>query len=448
MRSARCSLRALIAPSAVLLLYMALPPATADEKLNPRRMFIPRDRPPVLVPENLSDDLTVWPNRISFRNSDDWLWQNHATIRRMRPRVLVLNFANAFDMAAIRRVTDRFIRAIAESTRYHGFKDAGAPAFLTYEVVKYVDLRDSPTREDRARPNSTHFPYKPGVTEGQNCDYSLFYSDELAQYFGFQAPDGSGRYLNLTELIHSGIVHELWFYGLSDARAAPLGTIEYKQYYDEQCHPIEGRCGPGSDAHDDSMPWSGRSFRITFCDVRRELGCSLENLGHALEGMAHNNAIAYFRPYFYEFAGFDLDTRYGLPWKSLGEALATKGGTIEYPDPTTLVLRVAAREYVVRDYVAVGGNVSFPPGARRPSNLDNLAPVQSVIEDYRLRNGPGGDDLSLEFEPARMKKYADLAPGCLGAWVVYWRQCMPGLNNKAVDNDGKRMKNWWVFLFY
>jgi hypothetical protein len=36
----------------------------------------------------------------------------------------------------------------------------------------------------------------------------------------------------------------------------------------------------------------------------------------------------------------------------------------------------------------------------------------------------------------------------MGPWVVYWRQNMPGLGNKCVDDSGKPMKNWWPFLFY
>jgi hypothetical protein len=32
--------------------------------------------------------------------------------------------------------------------------------------------------------------------------------------------------------------------------------------------------------------------------------------------------------------------------------------------------------------------------------------------------------------------------------MVFWRQCMPGLDNLSLDDEGKPMKNWWVFLFY
>jgi hypothetical protein len=47
-----------------------------------------------------------------------------------------------------------------------------------------------------------------------------------------------------------------------------------------------------------------------------------------------------------------------------------------------------------------------------------------------------------------LDQYRDLAPDCMGRWVVYWRQNMPGLGNTALDDDGRPMKNWWPFLFY
>jgi hypothetical protein len=47
-----------------------------------------------------------------------------------------------------------------------------------------------------------------------------------------------------------------------------------------------------------------------------------------------------------------------------------------------------------------------------------------------------------------LERYRDLAPDCMGRWVVYWRQNMPGLDNTALDDEGRAMKSWWPFLFY
>jgi len=65
-----------------------------------------------------------------------------------------------------------------------------------------------------------------------------------------------------------------------------------------------------------------------------------------------------------------------------------------------------------------------------------------------MRNGPDGKDLVLDFNKDKFARYRDLAPDCQGAWMVFWRQCMPGLDNQCIDDDGRPMKNWWPFLFY
>ena len=46
------------------------------------------------VPPQLEDDVTVWPNVHAPANSDPWLAEHHAQIRELRPRFLVINFAN------------------------------------------------------------------------------------------------------------------------------------------------------------------------------------------------------------------------------------------------------------------------------------------------------------------------------------------------------------------
>ena len=72
----------------------------------------------------------------------------------------------------------------------------------------------------------------------------------------------------------------------------------------------------------------------------------------------------------------------------------------------------------------------------------------STIEDWRIGSGPGGKDVAKPFTNQAFREYRDLAPDCMGAWLVYWRQNMPGLDNKQKDDAGKPMKNWWPFLFY
>ncbi|MBU0617013.1 MAG: hypothetical protein KKI02_04800, partial [Planctomycetes bacterium] len=194
---------------------------------------------PEIVPEDLPNDLAVWPNKVSHRNSDDWLWRNHDKIRKMRPRVLVLNFANDVSMEHIREHVEGIIRATAEATRYRGFKKPDAPPFIEYEVAKYVDLRDKTGPDVGKRVTGSLMPRKKARKRYEVlCDYGGFYTDEFASHLGFRDPRDPDRCLNLHELINAGMVHEMWFYAIHDGGDWPgRETCEFKQYYDEHCRP-------------------------------------------------------------------------------------------------------------------------------------------------------------------------------------------------------------------
>ena len=99
-------------------------------------------------------------------------------------------------------------------------------------------------------------------------------------------------------------------------------------------------------------------------------------------------------------------------------------------------------------YQAVGGNVHFPPGARGDYDLVSNVPVISTIEHYRLHDGPDGKDLAEPWQMERFYRYSKFAPDCMGQWLVYWRQNMPGYDSPCLDDEGNPMKNWWVYLFY
>jgi hypothetical protein len=106
------------------------------------------------------------------------------------------------------------------------------------------------------------------------------------------------------------------------------------------------------------------------------------------------------------------------------------------------------KEYSVDPYIAFGGNVHFPPGARGHYDLQSPFTVKSTIENYRLRNGPDGKDRITDFNKDKFKQWLSFCPDGMGPWLIFWRQNMPGWNNKCLDDDGVPMKNWWPFLFY
>ncbi len=401
-------------------------------------------------PRGLPDDETVWPNRASYRNSDPWLWQHHDQIRVMHPRVLVLNFANDVSMEQIRKHAGGVIRAMAEATRYHGYQRPDAPAFLQYQVVRYVDLRDRSGPRAGKRMLSSLFPVKKDRRPSEVlCDYAALFGEAFAPRLGFRDTRDENRYLTLRELVNAGWVHELWLYAIHDGPDWPAReTCESKQFYDAQCRPIPGKHGQCGNGTDRTMPWIGRSFRICFFNPHRGVGCAMENFGHTLEWMATTHSIEYFARYFIEYAQFDLDRRYGVPFAKLYETDYARKDSIEYPTPRSMIVWIGQKQYRIEPYVAIGGSVHFPPGARHHYDLTSPYRVMSTIEHYRLHDGPDGHDRAEPFDRSRFERFGDVAPDCMGRWVVYWCQNMPGLENHCVDDAGRPMKNWWVFLFY
>ena len=135
-------------------------------------------------------------------------------------------------------------------------------------------------------------------------------------------------------------------------------------------------------------------------------------------------------------------------WHALDQAgrqLAARQGPnpVSYPGPQTLEYRAGWRRRRVEPYVPAGGNVHFMPNGRYDYDLDSTQIVLSTIERWRW-----ADEWAAPWRPERLDLYRDLAPDCMGRWVVYWRQNMPGFANLAYDDTGAAMKNWWPFLFY
>jgi hypothetical protein len=392
-----------------------------------------------------------WPNPVSKANSDPWLIQNHKSIRILRPRVMVINFSNNRTPEQARALVDRIIAAVAESSRFRGYRDPKAVAQIQYEVVKLVDLADRPAdprpEGERFEGNSTKYPREPDSARGINFDYSALFSDRFAEYYGFKDPDRPGRFLTLAQLVDRGIVNEVWFTAIQGNFGSPFESVEVKQQYDDKLRKIPGKWVQAGNGGSRKQPWIGRSLRIGFINSDRGPGCFLESLSHSFEGVANSNCIPYFKKYFDEFAMLDMDRTYGLPFKSY-YALWGEGKGVEYPDPHTAVVSDGTTKTTLENYVAKGGNVHFMPNGRHHYDLDNRSPVMSTIEGWRERKGPGGKDVAKPWDGSVIERYRETAPDCMGRWLVYWRQNVPGYGNKARDDAGKPMLSWWPFLFY
>lgn len=394
------------------------------------------------------DDLTVWPNRVSRANSDPWLVANHERIRIMRPRVMLINFSNVHAPDHLNRLAKNVIYALAESTRYHGYKDADAPAFLQYEVFRFVDLRDA----DRQKGNSRHLPVKnPEVKRGYNMKYRAYFSDEFARLIGVADPANPQRFLRLDELVERGDVHEVWFFESGAVDAVPhsgaFEVVELKPKYDAQFRRIGNEYCQAGNGGDPDQPWTGRSVRIGCINASRGIGCFLESLGHGLEGFSDSGAVPYFTKYFRDFAGLNLREKYQLPIDRLYELEYGKR-PVRFIDDKTAVFTHKGREHRVDNYIPTGGNAHFPPNGRGHYDLDNDQPVLSTIEDWRIGSGPDRRDVVKPFTNRVFVANRDRFPDCMGPWLVYWRQNMPGVDNRSKDDTDRPMKNWWVFLFY
>lgn len=428
----------------VVLSAMTMQPVGAQQTAN---RTVRSERPSDSARPLYGSDLTVWPNAESKANSDSWLVEHHDQLRKMRPRLLVLNFCNGFNHDRAERMTRQLIGAITESTRYHGFTDKKAPAFLEYELFRLVDLQDATPFPKTPDGNSTKYPRAPAGRPGVNFVYKELYSDTFARCYNVKDPERPERFLRLHELVDRGIVHELWFFAYQRDAGAPFECTEQKPAYDEKFNRLEGQHRHAGNGGDPDEPWHGRSLRINFINSERGIGCSMESLGHAIEGTSNSRVIPYFTQYFREYAGFDLDQRFGLPFDSF-YACDFRGTQLSFPNDDTLVGSHRGKEFRVEGYSVVGGSVHFTPSSRGHYDLDNPAPVLSTIEHYRHFDGSDGKDRAEPWTTERFRPYRELAPDCMGPWMVYWRQNMPGLDNKSKDAAGKPMKNWWPFLFY
>ncbi|EPX56787.1 LamG domain protein jellyroll fold domain protein [Cystobacter fuscus DSM 2262] len=446
----------------------------------------------------------VWPNTQSAANSDPWLAQNHEKVRMLRPTVLALNFVNAKDNAAMMSHLNQINNALTEGSRYHAYRDASAEPMLQY-TIKPVDLRDASVPAGYAWRNSTKYPRENPAQGYWSFDYAKLFSQEFAQYYGLRAADG--HLMDLCEAVNAGVVHEVWVYGDADVPdVSAAEVLELKPRYDANRNRIAGQpmdtCA-GNGCFDDedvaALPaHCTRSIRIGWVNNTRGPGCYSHSMGHGIESTGNRGLIPYFTRYFKEFADFNLDTRYGRPFESwyscpydnpnaclnhaastcahqelvVGAALSStcsataasvcasapqccttawdstcvqkalegSGGRVSY--------NVGTSQGTIQPYVPACQSIHLAPNSR--GHYDDQSPQAQVstCENFRMRNGPGGQDKREVFSTSKFSAYNSIAPDCSGGWVMYWMQSMPGNGNLARDDAGQPMLSWWPFSFY
>jgi hypothetical protein len=436
-----------------------------------------------------ADPMRCWPNSASQANSDPWLSRNHDQLIRMRPRFLLINFANGlgtggndqlepgfvFSQADLEAKGEAFLHQLSESSRYQPALNSDAPAFLEPELVRVVDLQDN-----NGHANSNAFPRGQVVsnTPGyQTVGYYELFSEAFAPHWGYRE---NGRYLTLGEIVDAGYVHEIIMMAnqVDGHSPNPPGQVTSSilevafvaQAWDQSLNPIPGEFVKNGTSHNrqkanmayateedhNSMPWTGRSLRIYFLNASRGVGCLAHSLGHDFEyryndteiyspGSSHNGQPLnpYLQPKFREFAGFDMDSRYGAPFDSLYAG----GDDYSYTscNGSGVCDNLAHPQGTIRTYRPVCGNTHYPPGAAYGYDYLPVDAVRSSCENY------GKPGAQAEVFDSSNWDYLGSDPSidndCGGEFLTYWYQNMPGLDNDA-RNGSDPMKNWWPFMYY
>lgn len=397
-------------------------------------------------------DYDFWPNPVSQTNGDQWLYENHDNIKSTNPKVLVLSFGNTKPSGEIDTLVDSVINAFTESSRADGYENPSAEPQLNYQLAKLVDLRDGidgrpQVADDYPYQNSTLYPRPPVNPESTWLDYSQFFTEEFSQHYGYEDPDNSNEFLTLCELIDSGTINELWFAASGDVPdASAYEVLENKQVYDSNNEPVSGnfnRCaGNGCFAND--VPSCSRSVRIGFINESRGPGCYLHSQGHSIESVGRKNIVPAFAEWFVPFAGFDLNTRFGMPFESFYESCGlNQQDCLVYPGANSVTV---GGSDTYDNYFPVCGNIHFPPNADKHYGSTSDVEVSSQCDNFGRPNSVGVTETTI----VSQLNWQDnsYAQDCSGEFISWWYQHMPahGTNRRFENTD--LMKSIWPFLFY
>lgn len=446
-------------------------------------------------PASVARDYT-WPNAESRANSDPWLHENHDKIRRLKPKVLVINFANGIGARGedniddgplsrerIQESANSFVTMLRESSRYQPRRHAGVRPFVEPEIAKIINLQDASRHA-----NSKYFPRGPVNPETgyPTVGYRELFSETFAPYLGFEE---GGRFLTLGEALDRGLFHEIVMMANQVDPRAPnpadqvtdhiLEVAFVAQAVDANGVPIPGeyvRNGTAPDrqkvpaeqaSHDEhnTIPWLGRSIRIFFQNVQRGPGCALHAFGHALEFQYNESTVhapdapyhgasvnPWLQPLFRKYADFDMRSRYASSMLDF-DSLYSDRGADNYSYSSCGAGGCSTLEYgpkearkQLADYRPTCGNVHYPPGASRGYDYEPKDAVFSTCESFQRP-----DERPEVFSRQNWSYLTEdtrIDDDCGGKFLVYWLQNMPNRGNGAVDFEGRAMKNWWPYFYY
>jgi hypothetical protein len=394
---------------------------------------------------------TPWPTAGHTANSDPWLVTHNQVITSMSPQVLVLNFDNGQSHAETLAYAKQVAAALAAGSMYHGYSDSTAPAFLSYTITEVVDLTDSSTP-------GTVSGNTPVTSTGAFDPTPLFSDPRFPPFYGYS--DGNGGYLGLCDLFEKGLVNEVWIQDGGDEQRTPRAPLyaERKQMYDQNGNAITGRfqqCTGGFSGGETvfclNVPCNV-TVRMAHLDPSSAggPGCDVQVRGWGIEGMW--SALPSLTADAYAFLNQNFNSRFGVDFAGWPE-ICTGGTCVVYPNPNRAINGpdVKSDIFDISPFTQGCGSSLFPPNATSRSDLENATTVNSRCEHFGLLDGTNGMDSYLPYSSSVVSAYDQTYTGnsqCPAGWQIYWRQSMPGYQNRATAIDGTPMKNWWPMLFY
>jgi hypothetical protein len=409
------------------------------------------------TPQSADSDCTPtpWPTGDHTANSDPWLVTHNQVITSMSPKVLVLNFDNGQSNSQTMAYAQEVTAALSAGSIYHGYSDTTAPAFLNYTIKKVVDLTDSGTV-------SANIPL---TATGDFDPNALFTNAQFAHFYDYPSTSATGGYLSLCQLFEQGIINEVWIQDgggtqLPDGTLSPRAPLyaERKQIYGDDGVAIAGdfdQCigGGGSGTQTCLNVPCGVTVRLAHLDPSPAggPGCDVQVRGWGIEGMwtALPSSLAVDAN---AFLNQDFRTRFGVSFDGWSE-ICTASPCVSYPNPMRAKSTSGdATTFDIDPFLQGCGSSLYPPNATAPDDFENSNPVNSRCAGFGLGGGSGGGDVYAPYyADSVIAGYDQMYTGnsaCKAGWEIYWRQSMPGYQNKATASDKTPMKNWWPVLFY
>jgi hypothetical protein len=404
-----------------------------------------------------------WPNAVSKANSDPWLVVHHAELAVVKPKVMVLDYANArcdafgtnclpVAVSEGTSMVSQIVASFREGSKAQGFKNPAAAPQWDYQV-KFVDLRDQ-----SGKSNSNLLPRL-----GGSLDVKQLFTAAYAVHFGFDDPAHPGQFLDLCTLVNQGLVNEVWMLGSGDTLDVPFPEPQgAAPFYTATGNQIPGRwnrcAGNGCFASD--VPSCGRSLRIGGINHGRGSGCFIHGEGHGLEWSAApppsdvpTPPLPALREWFLPFAGYNFDTRYGLPfWTFYALGCPTpeeNPACVDYPTTTHMHATFSGNPFDVDPFDPACGNVHWAPNSVRNYDYYKDRQVTTSCIGFGRHQGPGGSDATTVVDQQAWETpFSAFDDDCGGRFLIWWYQNMPGFGSGETFKDGRSMKSPWPFLYY